>query len=703
MDKKTLIIAEKPNQAKDYAKALGNFSLKNGYLENEKYFITWCFGHLIQLETDDKYRDTGNWNKSYLPLIPEQYSYCIGRTGKETDKGKKSQVELIKTLMSKSNTIINATDADREGELIFLYLYNYLNCKLPYKRLWISSLTENDIKKGFASLLSSEDVKNLGKSGYARAITDWLVGVNGTQAATLQFGKGTLLTIGRVQTAILKIICERYLKNLNFKKSFTYRIYAEHNQNKAGFVSISDDIFEKKETAKQVLSKLSNTHICTDREDKIQKIGAPLLHSIDTLIIEANKKFGYTGQETLSCAQSLYEKKLTSYPRTDTQYINHENYAKIKTFLVQMAQNILNINYTFEVENPKSVNAQKLTGSHDAIVPTGQTSAIGDLSEKESNIFRLILHRCLESFSVPAEYKKQKFSFENNGVAFVTHTSKLVKAGWKNYSFQSSADEVGEEEQSVDLTIQKGDKVVVNYFDIKEIESKPPQLYTEATLTPDLTNIGKFLKEENPELLDSLKNSIDLSNVQIGTQATRPGIIERLKHLGFIEMKKNKFIPTEKGLDYYKIIKNLEVSNIATTAILEKKLKDLSDGTMSEKDFYNEIKLYTEKIVSDIFSIEDGTSPQFVNKSSGICICPKCQKGTIRVGEKSYFCSEYKNNCKFVISKTILQKDITEKRVFDLCTKKITKEIKGFVGKKGSFDAKLKLDDEFKVVFDFSK
>lgn len=699
---KTLILAEKSNQAGAYVSALGNFKQQNGYYENDKYIITWGMGHLVQLETDDKYRQEGNWSKSYLPLIPEKYQYCVEKVGKETNRAKKNQLEIIRQLFHKCDSIINATDGDREGELIFLYIYNFLNCKLPYtKRLWINTLTENDIKKGFANLLPAEQMKNLGKSAYARAITDWLVGVNGTQAATLQLGKGTLLTIGRVQTAILKIICERYIKNTTFKKSFTYKIRAEHPTGNTVFYSDSD-VFQTQQEAEQVKNKLCKEHSCKERIEEIKKVGTPLLHSIDSLIIEANKKFGYTSQETLDMAQSLYEKKITSYPRTDTQYINIENFEHIKTFLPQMVKKCFNIDYSFIVDSPKSVNNKKLQGSHDAIVPTGQQFNMNSLSEKEQNVLSLVLHRCMESFSVPAEYQKLKLVFDNNSIEFVTTTSKLLKAGWKNYSLNTYSydEDVDENEQNIDLPFKKGDRVQVNSFEVKEIESRPPQLYTEGGLTSSLVNIGKFLREENPELLEKLKSDIDLSNVQIGTQATRPAIIERLKKLGFVELKKNKLTPTEKGLAYYNIVKKLEVSNIATTAILEKRLKDLAEEKITESQFYSEIKSYTTKIVEDIFSIEE-SSPSFVNKDSGICICPKCQKGTIRVGSKAYFCSEYKNGCTFAIWKTVAEKKLSEAIVKELCTKRVTKEIKDFTGKKGKFNAKLKLSDDFKVEFFF--
>lgn len=298
---KTLIIAEKPSQASEYAKALGGFQRKNGYFESPSYYLTWCFGHLVELERDNVYRQEVNWSKDYLPLIPEVYQYNIGKKGKEVDEGKEKQLKIIQELINNSNQIINATDADREAELIFLYVYNYLKCQLPYKRLWISSLTEKDIKNGFNNLLSPEDVKNLGKSAYARAIADWLIGINGTQACTLQFGNGSLLTIGRVQTVILKIICERFIKNKNFQKTFSYKIKTEHSLDNDSFFSESD-VFETKKKTTEILSFLSEFHKCVKREEKRVKENTPLLHSIDSLIIETNKVFGYTSKTTLEGA-----------------------------------------------------------------------------------------------------------------------------------------------------------------------------------------------------------------------------------------------------------------------------------------------------------------------------------------------------------------------------------------------------------------
>ncbi len=691
-----LIIAEKPSQAREYAQALGGFTTKDGYMESSQYYLTWCFGHLIELERDTKYRAEGKWDKSYLPLIPKKYLYKIGSDVKgNIDKGKKKQLDIIKDLMNKSTELINGTDADREGELIFLYVYNFLECKLPFKRLWISSLTKGDIVKGFQNLLPQEEMYHLGKSAYARAIADWLVGINGTQASTLQFGNGSLLTIGRVQTAILKIICERYLKNKNFTKSYSYRLRANHKLN-IPFYS-ETEVYETKMETEQILKTLSSQHRCTNIEKKIQKKSAPLLFSIDTLIVESNKKFGYTGQETLDTAQKLYEKKLTSYPRTDSEYINEENFAKIKGFLSQFAQDILNMSFSFCIDKPKSVNAQKLTGSHDAIVPTGEISNIDSLTEKELNIFKLIIQRCLQSFSAPAEYEKTKITFDNTNIPFFTYGSKLIIQGWKIY--ENTEDEEQTDEQELDIQIQENDIINVEEFELKEIESKPPALYSEVNLTKDLTNFGKLIKEENPKLLEQIKDNIDVNSLQIGTQATRPSIIERLKKLDFIKLQKNKFIPTEKGLKYYEVFKDLQVSNVITTAIWEMKLKKVAEGKEDIKAFYSEITEFTETIVNDIFSKE--IKAQIVaEKRESLGVCPKCKKGNIYEGKKAYGCSEWKQGCDFTIWKTIANKKITSSAIKDLLTKHKTKLIKGFTSKKGSeFEACLVINTNFKISF----
>ena len=707
---KTLILAEKPSQLREYVKVLGGFSKKGDYYESDRYIASSALGHLIELAEDTAYRPSGHWNKSYLPLIPELKDYVY--EPKREDKGRKEQLNLLSKLfkLPEVNMIYVATDSDREGELIFRYIYNYFNCKLPYKRVWLSALDDSEIRKSFANPKYTQGdffLENLSESAYARAITDWLIGANATQAATLQLGGGKLLSIGRVQTAILKIVCDRYLKNKAHKKSYTYKLITSHSYNGVAYTAESP-IYENKAQAEQLLNSLLPTHNFVSYQKKTEKKNPPLLHTLDSLTIVANKLYKYTASEVLASAQSLYENKLTSYPRTEDAYITEENYNKIKTYLPALVHQCLNVsNFSFPGTTPASVNGAKITGSHDALVPTGQTNGIEKLSEQDRRIFELILLRCLESFSDIAIYEKGVYEFENQGTPFKTHTSNLVQEGWKKYSpkskNKSTDDEDNEEDDDfvLQLPYRQGDKVGVEKKNLKEIESKPPAIYTPATLTADLCNLGKFLQEQSPEVYADLQKEFDLKGLEIGTKGTRPGIIEILvKTRKYIAFEKNKYVPTELGLQFYNAIKDLDVVNVAQTARLEYQLKQVADGKNSVVKYYGQLSDYIKETVAQIFSLQSSIT---ASTRKGLGTCPSCKKGQIVEYPKSYGCTEFKNGCKFGIWKEIANKKITHKNVEDLITKGRTSLIKGFKGKSGNeFEAYLVLDNELKTAFEFN-
>lgn len=707
---KTLILAEKPSQLREYVKALGGFTKKGDYYESDRYIASSALGHLIELAEDTAYRPAGHWNKSYLPLIPELKDYVY--EPKREDKGRKEQLNLLSKLfkLPEVNMIYVATDSDREGELIFRYIYNYFNCKLPYKRVWLSALDDSEIRKSFANPKYTQGdffLENLSESAYARAITDWLIGANATQAATLQLGGGKLLSIGRVQTAILKIVCDRYLKNKAHKKSYTYKLITSHLYNGVAYTAESP-IYENKAQAEQLLNSLLPTHNFVSYQKKTEKKNPPLLHTLDSLTIVANKLYKYTASEVLASAQSLYENKLTSYPRTEDAYITEENYNKIKTYLPALVHQCLNVsNFSFPGTTPASVNGAKITGSHDALVPTGQTNGIEKLSEQDRRIFELILLRCLESFSDIAIYEKGVYEFENQGTPFKTYTSNLVQEGWKKYSpkskNKSTDDEDNEEDDDfvLQLPYRQGDKVGVEKKNLKEIESKPPAIYTPATLTADLCNLGKFLQEQSPEVYADLQKEFDLKGLEIGTKGTRPGIIEILvKTRKYIAFEKNKYVPTELGLQFYNAIKDLDVVNVAQTARLEYQLKQVADGKNSVVKYYGQLSDYIKETVAQIFSLQSSIT---ASTRKGLGTCPSCKKGQIVEYPKSYGCTEFKNGCKFGIWKEIANKKITHKNVEDLITKGRTSLIKGFKGKSGNeFEAYLVLDNELKTAFEFN-
>lgn len=707
---KTLILAEKPSQLREYVKALGGFTKKGDYYESDRYIASSALGHLIELAEDTAYRPAGYWNKSYLPLIPKLKDYVY--ESKREDKGRKEQLNLLSKLfkLPEVNMIYVATDSDREGELIFRYIYNYFNCKLPYKRVWLSALDDSEICKAFAQpkyVQGDSFLENLSESAYARAITDWLIGANATQAATLQLGGGKLLSIGRVQTAILKIVAERYLKNKSHQKSYTYKLLTHHSYNGVAYTAESP-IYESKAQAEQLLSSLAPAHNFVSYQKKTERKNPPLLHTLDSLTIVANKLYKYTAAEVLASAQRLYEGKLTSYPRTEDAYITEEGYNKLKGFLPNLVNQCLNItDFVFPASLPASVNGAKITGSHDALVPTGQTNSIENLTQQDQRIYALILHRCLESFSEAAVYEKGVYEFENQSTPFKTYTSNLVQEGWKKYSPKvkaAIADEDDSEEDTnfiLQLPYKQSDKVTIEKKNLKEIESKPPAIYTPASLTADLCNLSKFLQEQSPEVYAELQKEFDLKGLEIGTKGTRPGIIEILVNTRkYIAFEKNKYIPTELGLQFYNAIKNLEVVNVAQTARLEYQLKQVADGKVSIAEYYNHLSDYVKSTVAQIFSLQSAIT---ASTHKGLGTCPLCKKGQIVEYPKSYGCTEFKNGCKYTIWKEIAHKKLTPKNVEDLLQKGKTSLIKGFKSKTGSdFEAHLVLDKELKIGFEFN-
>lgn len=704
--KKTLIIAEKPEQMLHYANALG-FRKNGDIYEKDHYIMVSAWGHLLELAKDTAYRLDEKWDKSYLPLLPALKDFIY--EPKRDDEGRKKQLEKIGKVLNRDDIslIYVATDGDREGELIFRYIYNYFQCKIPFKRIWVKSLDDEVIRKAFANPLYVQGdsfLENLSKSAYSRVIADWLIGVNGTQSATLHFGRGSLLSIGRVQSTILKIICERYKKHKSHQKTYTYKILTLHSHNEIKYLAESP-VYESKNEAESILKKLSENHRFVSFQRKKEMIKPPLLHTLDSLTIMANTLYKYDASQVLVSAQKLYENKLISYPRTEDPYITEEGYTKLKKHLLPLVQKCLNIdNFTFQTQLPESVNDTKITGSHDALIPTGQAN-FENLTQQDKIIYTLILRRCLESFSSGAIYEKGVYLFENNGIPFITRTHQVLEMGWKKYSpiksKKESEDEENENSFVLELPYKQGDNVQIENQTIREIESKPPAIYTPATLIKDLSNLAKFLQQENPELYNKLKSEIDLKSLQIGTKGTRPEIIKQLvEKRKFVSFENNKYIPTELGLKFYETIKNMAVVNVEETAKFEYNLSKVAKGEMSEEEFYQEVTKYVRRIVDSVFEMQVNLQ---MHQQDSLGVCPKCKKGYVREGTKAWGCSEYKNGCNFTIWKEIASKKLTQKNIKDLINKGKTSLIKGFKSSAGKeYSAHIKLDDNFKTQFDYS-
>ena len=628
------------------------------------------------------------------------------------EENRQAQLNKLGSLLNSPEigNIIVATDSDREGELIFRYIYNYFKCKKPFIRVWVSALVDENIREAFAHPTYKQGdpfLENLCKSGYARAFTDWLIGVNATQAATLQLGQGKLLSIGRVQTTILKIICDRYTKNKSHEKTYTYKIITNHSYNGTAYTTESP-IYENKGQAQAVFNGLLPAHRFVSHEVKKVSKNPPLLHTLDSLTIVANKLYKYTPDQVLASAQKLYESKYLSYPRTEDPYITEEGYYKLQKFFVGLCESFLGVTDFSFMGKPKSVDDSKITGSHDALIPTGYTSGLESLAEQEHRIFSLILYRCLESFSESSQYEKGVYLFDNQGTPFKTNTNKCLYAGWerytpKNKSVASSAEDEPEADDEkitvLELPYRQGDAVAIEAKNVREIESKPPAIYTPATLTDDLCNLDKFLQEQSPEVHKELASQFELKGLQIGTKATRPGILETLiEKRQFVALQKNKYIPTDLGLQFYNAIKDLEVVNVAQTARLEYQLKQITEGKLLVTQYYNNLLQYVQNMVHDIFSIEATVKVERPTLGT----CPKCKQGQIVEGKKAFGCTNYKSGCDFTIWKEVAHKTITAKQVTDLITKGKTSLLKGFKSKAGKdFEAYLvlkncKVDFEFK-------
>jgi DNA topoisomerase-3 len=722
-----LIIAEKPSQALTYAEVIGNHKKLTGYYEAGDYCIVWCYGHLVSLCKDSVYHNQPKWSLDYLPLIVDQYQYEA-----DSDKGKLAQIQTIKTLAEKAELIINGTDADREGEAIFRNIIKVLQLKKPIKRLWLNSLEKSVIETGLANLKTytiepDKDIhislKNTSLASELRAQFDWLYGVNATQSMTVKKGGGKILSIGRVQTAIFRLITERYLQNKSHTKSYTYQLVASHKEKGVEFQTKSKTV-ETEAELEALKSSCTNDFKVLNYIEKTTTEHPPLLYSLNSLIIEANKEFKYSSKVVLDECQNLYERAIISYPRTDCEYINEERYAKMKSYLSNLSESIIQQKAHLH-QQPKSVDNSKLDSSHDAIVPTGITTGLHDLSEKAQNIFKLILVKTLESFSFEAKYLVKQIKLDNNGNEFNATSKRITEAGYreirdkfhndhcssqvmvskKNQVDSMEDNDPSNDDTSGDIPNLPTNQIIPGNLEDKKIESKPKPLYTGSTLTTTLMKIGQHLVTEGHDVKE-IQKLIPINEVELGTDNTRVHIVEALIERTYIEFKHNKYYPTELGLKYYSILAPTDIGKVLITVENEIKLRLVEKGLMTEDEFRNQMNSYVSSVVEKIKLIESSVD---MNERKSIGKCPKCKKGDMLKSDKSFFCSEYKNDkaCTYSIFRTVAGKTLTDNWVTDLITKRKTPLIKGFKAKPvegkpdREFEAHLILNENNELKFEF--
>lgn len=661
---KTLVIAEKPSVGRDIAKVLGCGQGGQGYIFSDDYIVSWAVGHLVSLcDPEDYDKELKKWKTDTLPIIPPEIKT-------KPIKDTKAQFDILKKFMNSKETdlIICATDSGREGELIFRYIYNQVKCKKPFKRLWISSMTDEAIKEGFRNLKDGIEYDNLYLSAKCRSEADWLVGINASRAFTLKYN--TLLSIGRVQTPTLAIIVDRQKEINNFVPKDYWEVEAVFD----GYLSLW---FDKKENSTRIFDKKNAEKIASDVfgkqgviesvETQKKKQPPPMLYDLTELQRDCNKKFAFSAKHTLSIAQDLYEKrKLITYPRTDSRHLSDDMIPKINSVLNKINSVDEYKNFSEYVLNigklpitKRIVDNSKVTDHH-AIIPTEANivKIVKTLSGDEFKVFDLITRRFLAVFYPDYIYNITKIITAVGENKFLTKGNTVVQKGWTvlNVLGEKKKKEKSEEEQLLP-NVKKGDFVMNEKSGVSEKKTLPPKQYNEASLLSAMENAGRFVDDE--DLKEQLKEG------GLGTPATRAAIIERLLQVGYIVRNGKNLVPTDKGMKLIEVVPP-ELKSPETTGKWEKGLSSISKGKMKTSRFMESIMRYvtylveTSKIAQNsvIFPVEQPKSGKKRNiktkKILSFGKCPKCLSGDILENTKSFYCSNWRNGCTFSVWKNSL-------------------------------------------------
>ena len=679
------IIAEKPSVAREIARIVGATKREEGYFEGGGYAVTWAFGHLVQLAMPDGYGVRG-FVRDNLPIIPDTFTLVPRQVrtekGYKPDSGVVSQIKVIKRLFDASEQIIVATDAGREGELIFRYLYHYTGSTTPFVRLWISSLTDKAIREGLRNLEDGGKYDNLYLAAKARSESDWLVGINGTQALSIAAGHGTY-SVGRVQTPTLGMVCERYWENRRFTPEAFWQLHIAVDGNNDGTVKLSSsEKWKEKEPATALYNKVKEIGAATvtkaERKEKTED--TPLLYDLTTLQKEANAKHGFTAEQTLEIAQKLYEKKLITYPRTGSRYIPEDVFAEIPKLLAFIGALPEWKGKVQPKAQPtrRSVDGGKVTDHH-ALLVTGEKPLF--LSKEDSTIYQMVAGRMIEAFSEKCVKDTATVTAECAGVEFTVKGSIIRQAGWR-------AVYGGEDKEETAIPDwREGDTLTLKGCSITEGKTKPKPLHTEATLLSAMETAGKDIED------DALRQA--LKDCGIGTPATRAAIIETLFKRGYMERCKKSLVPTEKGLALYSVVKTMRIADVAMTGEWEKNLARIERGELPADTFRREIEAYTREITSELLSCDK----LFSHKDSG-CACPKCGTGRMQFYGKVVRCDNAE--CGLPVFRLKANRTLSDDEIKDLLTDGHTKLLKGFKSKQGkSFDAIVAFDGEFNTTFVF--
>ena len=649
-------IAEKPSVARDIAEILGAKTRKEGYIEGNGYQVTWTFGHLCGLLEPHEYApEWKTWALSNLPMIPLRFGIKV-----MNDSGIQKQFKVIETLMSNADELINCGDAGQEGELIQRWVMQKAKCKCPVKRLWISSLTEEAIREGFSKLKDQSEFQSLYEAGLSRAIGDWLLGMNATRLYTLKYGKNRqVLSIGRVQTPTLALIVNRQLEIENFNPEAYWELKTIYRDT---IFSASKGRFSSVEEGTDFLDTVRTADfVVTDITTKKGNESAPRLFDLTSLQVECNKKYGFSADETLKLIQSLYEKKITTYPRVDTTYLTDDLYPKIPDILKGIKEYDLLTKplLTGKLPKTKKVFDNSKVTDHHAIIPTGVNPTA--LSDTEKRVFDLVARRFIANFYPECKISTTTVLGEVKEIEFKVNGKQILDPGWRVVFAKVAVDDKeGEEEEERTLPLFVRGESGPHEPTLAEKWTSPPKPFTEATLLRAMETAGKLV--DNDELRDALKEN------GIGRPSTRAAIIETLFKRDYVRKEKKNLIATITGVELIQVIQEDLLKSAELTGMWEKKLRQVERGQYAAKDFLDELKAMVTEIVFNVKSdnrrptspltplqMERGTKnsvipvKQLVSEkpSPEGSVCPLCGKGTLLKGSKAFGCSEWKNGCSY--------------------------------------------------------
>ena len=683
----TCIIAEKPSVARDIARIVGANSKQDGYMECNSYLVTWAMGHLIALAMPEAYGFSA-YKAEDLPIRPNPFQLVVRQVCKNkeyiSDPAALKQLKVIRSCFDKADRIIVATDAGREGELIFRYIYQHLGCRKPFDRLWISSLTDKAIREGLSNLKPGSCYDNLYHSAKARSEADWLVGINASRALSIARKGG--YSLGRVQTPTLAMVCRRYIENRDFSSVPYWKLSVHTEKEGLSIKAVGCKDYENEALAQTALATLRSQSQLTV-ESVVRKVAGtppPLLYDLTALQKDANRRHGFSADKTLSIAQSLYEKKITTYPRTGSRYISEDVFEEVPALLRKIRETLLT------PLNRHSVDNAKVTDHH-AIIPTGETPS--GLSADETTIYQMVVNRFIEAFSPNSEEERIQVRFTDGTNIFTWKACRQISLGWKVVQKEQVTDAEKKEKENdneqvlpslPDLT--EGEVLSLVSAEIIEHKTKPKPLYTEATLLSAMENAGKEVKEDDKRKA--------MAECGIGTPATRANIIETLILRDYIRRDKKSIIPTEKGLAVYEIVKDKKIANAEMTGSWELALAAIEAGKMPSDKFSQGINSYVGTICEELLSLSSD------QKSYPAYHCPKCGQQSVGIYAKVAKCRH--ESCGFHVFREVCGIHLSEDNIRDLISSGRTPILKGLTSKAGKkFNARLVLGEGYTTSFEF--